>query len=258
MKLKKIEYVPTLNEFVETHKDSTEIAVKRIVDDFLEFPDSEDEQCETRIELIRRTSELRQTVISRIDDVIMCNRYALAQYNYNAEVLEPILIECDRQYHGMLSQMIESEHEDQHPHARLIRPFDTYCEIKNAKTIANEGMIIHLWATIEQHVKQVILLKDKKQKSLPHQWEEIVIRARRAGIHLKRLPSYKIIDEIRIVNNKIKHLYIVDNTLCKYDGFAQHKGKKMSAVDYRIHEYAIGAHHFMNRVICSMGPTVRY
>lgn len=259
LKLEKVEFIPTLNEYIELHKDSSDPKIKALVGDFREFPSSENQKCETRKKFTHQLSALRQAVINRIDDVIMCNRYAVAQYNHNVEVLAPKLAEYDQHYDGMFSQMIESGDEDYHPHARLgFKPFDIYCEIKNAKTIANEGLIIHLWATIEQHVKQAIILKDKSQTGLPHEWDKILGCARRAGINLRRLSSFKLIDEIRVVNNKIKHLYIVDQKLCKYKGFAQHKGKKMNAVDYRVHEYAIGAHHFMNRVISSMGPTVRY
>lgn len=99
---------------------------------------------------------------------------------------------------------------------------------------------------------------DKTITNIPHKWPSIVDLSRGVGLDLELLPSYDLIDEIRVVNNKIKHLYVVDDQLCKYKGFSEYKGKKMNVVKYRVHEYAIGAHHFMNRLVNEMGRSIRY
>lgn len=39
---------------------------------------------------------------------------------------------------------------------------------------------------------------------------------------------------------------------------AKYKGKKMSLLDYRTHDYALAAHHFIKRLVMNMGPTISY
>ncbi|PQK93522.1 hypothetical protein CG433_12570 [Pantoea ananatis] len=93
---------------------------------------------------------------------------------------------------------------------------------------------------------------------MPFKWEALKKLSLRDGMDLESLPSYLIIDEIRVVTNKTKHLYIVDDELGKYPDFEKHVGKKMSIVDYRTHDYALATYHFMNRLIMSMVAITRY
>ncbi|MDX9683842.1 hypothetical protein QMK56_20355 [Pseudomonas protegens] len=258
MKMEQVEFIPTLNEYVTKHHENPEPHIKSLVDDFCEFPKAED-LSELQIEFRNQRTILHLGFRGRIDDIIIFNRYAIAQYNHNAKEIAPQFDEYDKEYGGMFTLLLAEQDESKLLHARMaFKNFDWYCEILNARTIANEGLIIHLWATIEQYVKKAILVMNKTLTDLPFKWPALVELSKLTGLDLERLSSYDLIDEIRVVNNKIKHLYTVDSQLCKYKGFSEHKGKKMSMVNYRVHEYAIGAHHFMNRLISSMGPTIRY
>ncbi|HDL7024064.1 TPA: hypothetical protein PXM49_003712 [Yersinia enterocolitica] len=259
MKMKQMMFVPTLNEFVNMHHNNPDPKIKILVDDFCEFPESEPKPNQSQTELFKARNILRSNFQNRADDIIMFNRYAIAQYNRNAEEIAPKFEQFDQEFNGMFTSLLEKQDENEISDARLgFKNFDWYCEVLNARSIANEGLIIHLWASIEQYVKRAILAMNNKTRDVPYQWDKIKEKSKLNGLDLSKLPSYDLIDELRVVNNKIKHIYIVDDQLCHYKGFTKHKGKPMNYVDYRVHEYAIGAHHFINRLISAMGPTIRY
>lgn len=259
MLMGQVEFIPTLNEYTDFHKDNPDTFISAMIDDFCEFPERDKDPTEENNELFEARTILRAGFIDRADDIIIFNRYAMNQYNHQVEEATEGFVFIDENYEGMFSSILEEQDENNILEARMIYPnFNWYCELHNARTIANEGLIIHLWSTIEQYIKRSILAMDKKIERTPYEWKKIKELAKSVGLDLRCLPSYEIIDELRVVNNKIKHLYIVDNDLCKYKGFAEHKGKKMNNVNYRVHDYAIGAHHFINRLVNSMGPTIRF
>lgn len=262
MKIQIASYVPTLNEYVnQNYKKNTDPKIKEIVDDFCDFPESTDHEDESANLLCSKRDILLKSAQQRIDDIIMLNRYALFVYNSNVERIIPLFENGHHQYDEFCNMLIEQSENDeqmQMENARQFRNFNTVCEIFNARKIADEGMIIHLWATIEQHVKKAFLIMGGDEKMLSYKWHKLKNRFKELGIDLESILSYDVIDEIRVVNNKIKHLYVVDEELCKYKGFAEHKGQKMSNVNYRTHEYALAAHHFMNRLVMAMGPITSY
>ncbi|MDX8000120.1 hypothetical protein FE394_13105 [Xenorhabdus sp. Reich] len=261
MKIEKVGHIPTLDEYLTQNIENNNPKIKEIVDDFCDFPGPEKKDCQNEKEnsLREKRALLLKSFKNRVDDIIIFNRYALHQYNINAENIGPKFALYDEEYGGMFSSILDKQDEEKIEYARLgFKNFDWVCELLNARKIADEGLIIHLWATIEQHVKRAILIMEESRKEMPYKWNELKRLSKEVGIDLESLPSYDIINEIRVVNNKIKHLYIVDKELCKYTGFAEHEGKKMSAVNYRTHEYALAAHHFMNRLVMAMGPVISY
>lgn len=259
MKMKQMIFVPTLNEFVKMHHNNPTPIIKTLVDDFFEYPELEPNPNQSQDALFKARNILLSSFQRRADDIIMFNRYAIAQYNHNAEEIASKFEQFDKEYDGIFTDLLEKQDENEISDARLaFKNFDWYCEVLNARSIANEGLIIHLWASIEQYVIRAIQVMNNKACDVPSQWDKIKEKSKLNGLNLSELASYDIIDELRVVNNKIKHIYIVDTQLCKYKGFTKHKGKPMNCVDYRVHEYAIGAHHFINRLISAMGPTIRY
>ena len=253
------EFVPTLNEYVDVHIKNPDPEIKIKVDDFCDFPGPEN--CQSKIEKIKKKkrNSLLNSFNKRVDDVIMLNRYALHQYNINAEKIAPLFKNYDEQHGGMFSIIYDEHDETKVDCARMgFINFNYVCELLTAKKIADEGLIIHLWATIEQFVKRAIIIMGGEEKEMPFKWHELKRLSTKNGIDLESLPSYAIINVIRFVYNKIQHLYIVDDELSKYPGFEKYKGKKMSLVDYRTHEYALATYHFMNRLVMFMGPIISY
>lgn len=259
MELNLAVFVPTLNEYVELNIGNPDPVIKTKVDDFCDFPGSDDCPSEAEEIKAKKRFSLLNSFNKRVDDIIVLNRYALHQYNINAEEISPLLKEYDDNHNGMFSFLYNEHDEEKIDYARIsFSNFNLACEILSARKIADEGLIIHLWATIEQFVKRAIIIVNEDVDHMPFKWEALKKLSLRSGMDLESLPSYSIIDEIRVVNNKIKHLYIVDDELGKYPDFEKHVGKKMSVVDYRTHDYALATYHFMNRLIMSMGPMTSY
>lgn len=57
--------------------------------------------------------------------------------------------------------------------ARLSRNFNTVCEIYNARKIADERVIVHLLATIEQHVNKAFLIMGGDESKLSSRWNQL-------------------------------------------------------------------------------------
>lgn len=259
MELPLANFIPTLNEYVHVNLSSSDSEIKSKVDDFSDFPGSDDIQSEYEKSKSSKRFSLLNSFNKRIDDIIILNRYALKQYNFNADKVSPLLKDYDEQHNGMFSQIYNEHDEEKIDFARIGFPnFNLACEILSARKIADEGLIIHLWATIEQFVKRAMMIIGGKDEDMPFKWPELKKLSLSNGINLEKIPSYSMIDEIRVVNNKIKHLYVVDAQLSKYPGFEKYAGKKMSVIDYKTHDYALATYHFMNRLIMGMGPFISY
>ncbi|ANI82429.1 MULTISPECIES: hypothetical protein [Kosakonia] len=259
MELTQADFIPTLNEYVDFNIRSSDPVIKTMVDDFCDFPGSDDIQSEIERNKSKKRFSLLNGFNKRIDDIIMLNRYALYQYNINAEKISPLLKDYDEQHNGIFSRIYNEHDEEEINSARsAFRNFNIACEVLSARKIADEGLIIHLWATIEQFVKRAVIIKDEGIENMPFKWNALKKLSKDIGVDLEQIPSYSIIDEVRVVNNKIKHLYVVDNELGKYPGFEKHVGKKMSIIDYKTHDYALATYHFMNRLIMAMGPFISY
>lgn len=67
-----------------------------------------------------------------------------------------------------------------------------------------------------------------------------------------------MINEIRVLNNKIKHSYVVDNTLANFQFFNEYNGKSISEVPLRVNDYTIATYHFIIQLINIIGPSERY
>ena len=259
MELLKAEFIPTLNEYVERHINDESPHIKSIIDDFSEFPECDDFQENAENVVSNLRLQLLVSFNKRIDDIIILNRYAMHQYNYNVENISSKFKEYDEQHGGMFSKIYEQHDDIAIEKARTaFKNFDWTCEVLMARKIADEGFIIHLWATVEQYVNRALLIMGMENKNTSFQWNKLKELSKDNGIDLETIPSYDIVNEVRVVNNKIKHLYVVDNELAKFTAFSELNGVKMNYIDYRTHEYALGVYHFMNRFIMAMGPVISY
>jgi len=252
-------FIPTLSEYINSHISSSDLTIKRKVDDFCDFPGAD--ECQSKIDEIKskKRSSLLNSFNKRVDDIIILNRYALHQYNINAEKISPLLKDYDERHNSMFSSLYNKHDEEGIDNARIgFHNFNIACEILSARKIADEGLIIHLWATIEQFVKRAIIIMAGEVEEMPFKWYALKKISLMNGVNLETLPSYSMIDEIRVVNNKIKHLYVVDDELSKFPSFEKYVGKKMSFIDYKTHDYALATYHFINRLVMAMGPFTSY
>lgn len=237
-------FLPTLNEFFNENDGNP--LHKEIIDDICEFPED------------KERFGLRLQAIQRIDDIIIFHRFVMVTHKSNQQAVEPGFEAFNEHYQGMFDKICDDNLEQMTTTRMAFNAYDIYKQQSQIKCIANESMVINLWATIEQYVSRSLQILTKKQVSNSHKWHEIVEKFSVYGFDIKKLSAYGSIDEIRVINNKIKHSYYVDDQLAKFQFFSEHNGKSISSVPLRVEDYTVAAYHFIIQLINIMGPSERY
>jgi hypothetical protein len=231
----------TLNE-LEKSNDETYL---KLEEDFFVFP-SED-NCSERFDLRMKSNQ-------RFDDIVMSHRYVMAIYNSNKEQYSPVY-EKFNQHH---SNMFDEVPEDKKHLVRMSFPnYNWKEEQEQVKTIANESLIINLWVTIEQFTTRTLNIIDTDSKS-SYRWDIIKTKFSELNIDIESIKSYEIINELRVVNNKIKHLYCVDEQLAKFENFKDSKGKSLNSINFNLQSYISASYHFVFTLINLIGKNIYY
>lgn len=237
-------FLPTLNEFLEENKNKSEF--ETMVDDFSEFPEESD------------LFALRLQAIQRIDDIVMFHRFVMVTHENNQQVIKPEFDSFNKHYKGMFDSIEENESAKIATTRLVFQPFDVYVQQDQIKSIANESLVINLWATIEQYANHCLQFVTSDSSSRSHRWPDVINKFLEQQLDIKSLGSYSTIDEMRVLNNKIKHLYHVDSNLASFEYFEEHAGKKISNVPLRVQDYTLATYHYICQLINSTGPSVQY
>lgn len=181
----------------------------------------------------------------------------MAQYNHNAEFLAPRFEEYDKGHNGMFTYILKERNPEKIADCRLgFKNFSLVCEAINSKQIADEQLIVSLWATIEKYLKQTLVLKGMKKKKIDFKWAGLTKTFEELNLNLDNLSSYEVINEIRIKNNQIKHDFAKREE--GSEQFTEFDGLPISDEVFDVHKYVIHTYHFFNRVIMSLGPIISY
>lgn len=239
-----MEYLLTLDEFTNINYKNNKY--KELIDDTCEFPKGQDR------------FSLRLRAIQRINDIVMFHRFVMATYENNRKVIDPRFSEFNDHYNGMFNDVSNDDLEQVALTRMTFQPFDIYKQQSEIKSIASESIIINLWATIEQYTNRVfkILSPNKSPNSL--RWHEVIDNFNKHNINVESLSAYDTINELRVLNNKIKHSYLVEGSLADFDFFKDYKGEYINNVPLRIHDYSISAYHFIIQLINIIGPSEKY
>lgn len=237
-------FLPTLNEFIKENHD--DIFHKEMIDDIYEFPEGE------------KRFGLRLQAIQRIDDIVMFHRFVMVTHKSNQEVVEPGFKAFNEHYQGMFDNVSDDNSEQVATARMAFSPFYIYKQQSQIKCIANESIVINLWATIEQYTNRVLQISSSNQVSNSHKWHEIINKFKKNDFDITLLSAYATINEIRVLNNKIKHSYSVDNELAKFKFFSVYNGKSINNVPLRVQDYTIATYHFIVQLINIIGPSERY
>ncbi|NMY40948.1 hypothetical protein HBN76_06510 [Pseudomonas sp. WS 5013] len=237
-------FLPTLNEFVNENDGSS--LHKSIIDDVCEFPEG------------KERFGLRLQAIQRLDDIVMFHRFVMVTHKTNQQVIEPGFEAFNEHYQGMFDKIFDDNPEQVATARMAFNAYDIYKQQSQIKCIANESMAINLWATIEQYASRSLQVLTKKEVSNSYKWHEIVEKFNAHGFDIKKLSTYESIDEIRVLNNKIKHSYCVDDQLAKFQFFSEYNGKPISSIPLRVKDYTIATYHFIVQLINIIGPSERY
>lgn len=231
----------TLTE-LEKSSDDTYLKLK---EDFFVFPEGNNSS---------KKLELRMKFKQRIDDIIMTHRYVIAVYNNNRKEYNLVYKKFNENHLNMFEEISE---ENKHM-ARMAFPnYNWKEEIEQVKTIANESLIINLWATIEQFTNRTLKLINTDSNS-SHHWNRIIEEFNNSNVDILSINSYENINELRVVNNKIKHLYFVDEQLAEFENFNGMEGKSLNLVSFNLQEYISSSYHFIFTLINSTGETTYY
>jgi len=234
------EYLFTLNEFIE--KNKTNPKYKQLIDDFCEFPED------------KSLFSMRIKFEQRINDIVIFHRYVVSTYNNNQKILNPIFSEFNKHYSNAFDAI---KPEEKHFARLSFKNYNWKEEQEQAKIIANESLVINLWITVEQYTNRCLLFVDNNnQKS--YRWDIIKSKFEEKEINLSNISSYSTINELRILNNKIKHLYVVDKQLAKFDNFKDHVNKELNYVPFKLEDYIVSTYHFIYKLINSLGNNVQY
>lgn len=237
-------FLPTLNEFTNENHGNDEY--KKIVNDIFEFPEGEER------------FKLRLQAIQRIDDIVMFHRFVMVTHENNQQIVEPWFKKFNEHYQGMFDS-VRHDNPDEIATTRMVfNAFDIYKQQSQIKCIANESIVINLWATIEQYTHRILKVLLTTKTSSSYEWSNLVKKFKENSIDINALSSYSIIDEIRVLNNKIKHSSVVDNTLANFQFFNEYNGKSISEVPIRVKDYTIATYHFIVQLINIIGPSERY
>eukprot|EP01086_Lenisia_limosa_P000501 TRINITY_DN108_c0_g2_i3.p4 TRINITY_DN108_c0_g2~~TRINITY_DN108_c0_g2_i3.p4 ORF type:complete len:276 (-),score=32.69 TRINITY_DN108_c0_g2_i3:3481-4308(-) len=204
-------------------------------------------------------STLKSEGIQRINDIVMFHKFAMYIHEANREVIDPIF----EQFNAHYGNMFDGAQEDQEDQEKVtqyrmtFRNFDEKEQLRRVGLLADESLVINLWATIEQFANRSIdLFQPNKKKS--YKWLEIEDKFLNLGLNLQNAMSYKIVNELRVLNNHIKHTYMVADSLVKFDNFVDYKGKTIDQVPLKTFDYTLAAYNFVCLVINRIGESIYY
>lgn len=225
----------TLNEIEIFSRD--DVSLKPLLRETFRFP------CDTPE---TQRNSLRTQAIQRIDDIVMFHRFAMFTHTQSNQVVGPVFEAFNKHYNSMFSH-VGNDPEKISSTRLAFRNFNAMVQLRQVECIANESLIINLWATIEQISTRCLAMVSNAApgKRAPHKWKEIESRYSDINIILENAISYAIIDELRVLNNKIKHSYLVDDELSSFDFFKDQANKRIDAIPLRVFDYTLAAYNFV-------------
>lgn len=202
---------------------------------------------------------LRLQAIQRIDDIVMFHRFSMFTHTQRSQITAPIFEAFNKHYNFMFDNIGKEPNEIST--ARMaFRNFNDVVQLRQIECIANESLVINLWATIEQISTRCIEITSNSESwtRAPHKWSDIIKCYANMNVDLKKAISYATVDELRTLNNKIKHSYIVDEELSKFDFFKEHVGKRIDSISLRVFDYTLAAYNFVCFVTNRTGENIFY
>lgn len=129
----------------------------------------------------------------------------------------------------------------------VFRNFNDIAQLRQVECIANESSIINLWATIEKISTRCLAMVSNSAfgKRVPHKWKDLESHYTNINVILKNAISYATIDELRVLNNKIKHSYLVDDEISSFDFFKDQANRRIDTIPLRVFDYTLAAYNFV-------------
>ncbi|ASA56368.1 hypothetical protein [Vibrio gazogenes] len=206
-----------------------------------------------------KTHSLSVELGERIDNFCLFHEVAYQELNRKCEALNHFSAKVKAQLE--VTDDDEEREYLQYRASQFIGSNDM--DVQRVKNLADESAIIGLWAIVEQFSKRAyVLLKsnlsgvEASTVNPPYRWDLIENAYHEFGLTLNLLTHYDTVNELRVVNNKIKHLYQVDSTLAAFPRFADKEGLSMILLDYPVHEYEEAVYQFLGRLFVWVGEQI--
>ena len=125
-------------------------------------------------------------------------------------------------------------------------------EINSVQGYGDQLFVVGLWALAEQYCTRALAIAERttgSNRTIPFGWSAIEKRIRRFSVDVRRCESFKDANECRVVNNKVKHLGIVDDELAAYPPFRQKVNWPLNRVEIDLQRYSNSVFEFVGWVL---------
>ncbi|KAA0915422.1 hypothetical protein [Psychrobacter sp. ANT_WB68] len=114
--------------------------------------------------------------------------------------------------------------------------------LNNIKSLVDQHFIVGLWVLTEQTIAKVLeVFYDLSGLSskIPFRWDETLKLFQSLSLNTdENLEIYKNINELRVLNNKIKHLNKVDAKLSEFDYFKNMLNEPIDKISLELQRYS--------------------
>jgi hypothetical protein len=121
--------------------------------------------------------------------------------------------------------------------------------LDDIKIVSEQGFIVQLWSFNEKFMSRIMKIFSNQlelQFSIPSRWDKVLSFLSDVEINLLRIPKiYYSYDELRVLNNKIKHLGEVDEKLSEFSYFSGKEGEKLEAFTFELQRYLDSSYAFI-------------
>ncbi|BBJ86490.1 TPA: hypothetical protein ACPYUI_000597 [Raoultella ornithinolytica] len=191
----------------------------------------------------------------RLEDLIVFHSFVYHTYNINLKEIKKIAANAPKYDPNSLDdEDYEMALVSQARHRERVGYYDDLNQ--KASFIANDSVVINLWAIIEQFSARAYSLLEsiiegipQDEVKVPFRWDQLTSKYLSHSVDLEKLDSYDVINESRVLNNKIKHLYMVDESLAAFPFFNGKEKRSLSGMEYRLQDYIIGTHKFIGHLL---------
>ncbi|MCI3911537.1 hypothetical protein MQC82_18480 [Pseudomonas viridiflava] len=142
-------------------------------------------------------NSLRLQAIQRIDDIVMFHQFAMFTHMQSNQIIAPAFEAFNKNYNLMFSDM--GDDQGKISSARLaFRNINAAAQLRQIECIANESLVINLWATIEQIATRclAIISTPASGKHAPYRWGNIESHYKMKNIILTKSNVHFTIDEL--------------------------------------------------------------
>jgi hypothetical protein len=125
-------------------------------------------------------------------------------------------------------------------------------EATSIRGFGDQLIVVGLWTIVEQYCGRSLRIAESRLNDNPraharvlHRWHSLKSRFATIGVDLVTCKSYEGVEECRVLNNKIKHLGIVDNELSCFANFNDKHEESIDEIPLNLQYYSDSVFEFV-------------